>query len=82
LLAALPRVELTLLIGVYAQRWALGERAGKGMGETVRRWREFLPERLVLPHPSWRNTAWLAKNPWFEEEVAPFLSSRVAEILA
>lgn len=79
LLSQLPRVRLTLLIGGHAQRWALG---GAGpMTATVRDWRRHAPEILVLPHPSWRNTAWLRRNPWFEEEVAPYLRQRVAELL-
>ena len=82
LLAELPNVELTLLVGRAAQVWALGERAGRSMGETVRAWRAFLPQALVLPHPSWRNTAWLRKNPWFEAEVAPYLRQRVSLILS
>ena len=82
LLAALPRVELTLLAGGPAQLWALGDRARAGVGETVRAWRTFLPEVLVLPHPSWRNTGWLKRNPWFEAEVAPWLRARVAELIA
>lgn len=82
LLAALPKVELTLLVGGYAQAWALGERAGTNMTETVREWRAFAPAVLPLPHPSWRNTAWLKKNPWFEGEVLPYLRARTAEILA
>jgi uracil-DNA glycosylase len=79
LLQTLPNVELTLVVGGYAQDWALG--AGP-MTQTVRRWREFLPDRLPLPHPSWRNTAWLKKNPWFEDEVVPYLQGRVAGMLA
>jgi len=82
LLAELPNVELTLLVGRPAQFWALGKRAGGSMTETVRAWRAFLPDALVLPHPSWRNTAWLKKNPWFEAEVAPYLRQRVALTLA
>ncbi len=82
LLAALPKVELTLLVGGYAQAWALGERAGTNMTETVRAWRAFAPAVLPLPHPSWRNTAWLKKNPWFEGEVLPYLRARTVEILA
>ena len=78
----LPNVELTLLVGRPAQFWALGKRAGGSMTETVRAWRAFLPDALVLPHPSWRNTAWLKKNPWFEDEVAPYLRQRVALTLA
>jgi uracil-DNA glycosylase len=81
LLAELPNVELTLLVGRPAQLWALGKRAGGSMTETARAWRAFLPDSLVLPHPSWRNTAWLRKNPWFEDEVAPYLRQRVALIL-
>ena len=80
LLERLPNVELTLLVGGYAQGWAL--EGGGSMTDTVRRWREFLPHYLPLPHPSWRNTAWLKKNPWFEEEVTPWLRARVAEMLA
>lgn len=81
LLAALPNVELTLLVGSYAQAWALGDRAKGPMTETVRAWRAFLPSVLVLPHPSWRNTGWLKRNPWFEDEVTPYLRQRVSEIL-
>ncbi len=79
LIAALPNVELTLLVGGYAQAWALGRRAP--LLETVRHWRDHLPEALVLPHPSWRNTAWLKRNPWFEAEVVPYLRERVTSIL-
>jgi uracil-DNA glycosylase len=82
LLAHLPKVELTLLVGGYAQRWALGEAMGPNMTETVANWRAFGPDRLPLPHPSWRNTAWLRRNPWFEDEVAPYLRARVAAMLA
>lgn len=81
LLAAVPKVELTLLVGGYAQKWALGARAAS-VSATVRDWREFLPEVVCLPHPSWRNTGWLKRHPDFEAEVAPYLRSRVAAILA
>jgi len=80
LLQTLPNVELTLVVGSYAQDWALGE--GGSMTDTVRRWRDFLPHQLPMPHPSWRNTAWLKKNPWFEDEVVPYLQGRVAGMLA
>lgn len=82
LVGALPRVELTLLVGGYAQRWALGERAKGTMTETVAGWRDHLPAYLPTPHPSWRNTAWLRRNPWFEDEVAPYLRARVSDMLA
>ena len=77
LLAALPEMELTLLVGGYAQAWALGARAKANMTETVRAWRDYGPAILPLPHPSWRNTAWLRRNPWFEAEVVPHLRQRV-----
>lgn len=81
LLAALPSVELTLLVGGYAQDWALGDRVGRNMTQTVQRWHEFTPRFLPLPHPSWRNTSWIKKNPWFEAEVVTYLRRRVADIL-
>ncbi|WP_374275463.1 uracil-DNA glycosylase family protein [Brevundimonas sp.] len=82
LLEALPRMELTLLVGGHAQAWALGERFGPTMTDTVERWRDFAPAILPLPHPSWRNTAWLKRHPWFKAEVVPWLRARVRELLA
>ena len=82
LIQALPRAELTLLVGSHAQTWALGDRARRTMTDTVAGWRDYLPEFLPLPHPSWRNTAWLKRNPWFEDEVVPYLRARVAAMLA
>jgi uracil-DNA glycosylase len=81
LMAQLPKVELTLLLGLPAQRWSLGARAGTSMTETVMRWREFGPDIIPMPHPSWRNTGWLKRNPWFEDEVATVLRARVALML-
>ena len=81
LLGELPNVELTLLVGGYAQEWALGDRMAPNMTETVRAWRDYAPAILPLPHPSWRNTGWLKRNPWFEDEVTPYLRQRVLEIL-
>jgi uracil-DNA glycosylase len=80
--AALPDVELTLLVGMYAQAHYLGKRRRKTLTETVRHWRDYLPEFLPLPHPSWRNTAWLKKNPWFEEDLLPALRKRVQKLAA
>ena len=82
LLEQLPEVELTLLVGTYAQRWKLPEANGRSMTETVARWREYAPSSIPLPHPSWRNTAWLKRNPWFEDEIVPYLRMRVAGMLA
>ena len=79
LLALLPTVELTLLVGSYAQRWALGDR--RPMSMVVRDWRAHLPAVLPLPHPSWRNTAWLQRNTYFAKDVVPYLRDRVADIL-
>ena len=81
LLEHLPKVELTLLVGGYAQAWALGDRAKANMTQTVQAWRDYAPDYLPLPHPSWRNTGWLKRNPWFEAEVTPYLRQRVQEIL-
>lgn len=81
LLEALPDLRLTLLVGGHAQKWHLAKEAGP-VTDTVRRWRDFAPETLPLPHPSWRNTAWLKRNPWFGEELVPYLQKRVAEELA
>ncbi|MGE5546736.1 MAG: uracil-DNA glycosylase family protein [Solirubrobacterales bacterium] len=73
----LPAVEMTLLVGSYAQTYYLKDRRTKTMTETVRAFRDYLPDFLPLPHPSWRTTAWLKKNPWFAEEVLPVLRERV-----
>jgi len=81
LLAQLPHVELTLLVGRYAQAWTLGKAAKGSVTETVRAWRGYPPDVLPLPHPSWRNTGWLKRNPWFDEEVAPYLRGRVSQII-
>jgi len=77
--AALGEVPLTLLVGGYAQKWHLGTRAG--VTATVRAWRDHAPRLFPLPHPSWRNTGWLKKNPWFEAELLPALRARIGEVL-
>lgn len=82
LLEALPRMELTLLVGGYSQAWALGDRAKASMTDTVAAWRDYAPSILPMPHPSWRNTAWLRRNPWFEAEVVPWLREQVRGILS
>lgn len=78
--ALMPRIELTLLVGQYAQARYLGERRKRTMTETVAAWRDYRPDILPLPHPSWRNTGWLKKNPWFAEELLPELRARVADL--
>jgi uracil-DNA glycosylase len=75
----LPEVRLTLPIGGIAQRWHLG--VTTNVTETVGNWRDFLPDALPLPHPSWRNTGWLERNPWFAADLLPVLRARVREVL-
>lgn len=81
ILAALPNIRLTLLIGLYAQRYYLDKRY-RTLTDTVRHWREFAPDRLPLPHPSPRNRRWLTQNPWFEQDTVPALQARVHEVLS
>jgi uracil-DNA glycosylase len=81
LLAAWPDISLTLFVGSYAIAYYLGGRGAPTMTETVARWREQPPQRLPLPHPSWRTAAWERRNPWFAAELLPELRRRVAETL-
>jgi uracil-DNA glycosylase len=76
-----PSIELTLLVGSYAIDFYLPLSSGRSMTETIARWRDFLPEFFVLPHPSWRNTGWLRNNAWFEREAMPELRERVGQTL-
>ncbi len=75
----LGKPPLTVLVGSYAQKWHLGVKSG--VTETVKGWRRHAPQIFALPHPSWRNTAWLKKNAWFEADVLPALRARVAEVM-
>jgi uracil-DNA glycosylase len=75
--AALPDISLTLLVGSYAQAYYLNEKRKRNLGETVRAYRQYLPELFPLPHPSWRNLLWLKRNPWFRTDVIPALRRRV-----
>ena len=77
LLDVLPEDRLTLLVGTYAQAHYLPETKKLSLTERVRQWREFLPS-IPLPHPAWRSTIWMKKNPWFEAEVLPELRKRVS----
>lgn len=81
IISLLPDVELTLLVGMYAQKYYLGKRRARTLTDTVRKWRDYLPDYLPTPHPSWRTTAWLKKNPWFESETLPELRKRVEQLL-
>ncbi|MCG6306688.1 uracil-DNA glycosylase family protein [Vibrio vulnificus] len=81
LLKHLPNIELTLLIGQYAQNRYLSNKP-KTLTETVQNWQAWLPGYLPLPHPSPRNTLWLRKNPWFEEQTVPYLRQQVHQRLS
>ena len=81
IMQGLPNLELVVVIGQYAQAWHLGDRRRSTLTETVRGWREVYdtqtPRVLPLPHPSWRNNAWLKRNPWFAAELLPVLRADV-----
>ncbi len=79
LLAELPNLELTLVIGKYAHDWHLDKR--KTVTEHVKDWEALWPQVVPLPHPSPRNNMWLRRNPWFEAELIPRLRARVGELL-
>ena len=85
LLDRLNNLQLTLVIGQYAQAWHLDvARTGKKttVTETVANWREYAPTIYPMPHPSPRNNIWLRRNPWFEQELVPDLQQRIKQILA
>lgn len=82
LLAEMPKIELTLLVGQYAQRHFLGAKRKPSLGETVAAWRDYAPAFIALPHPSPRNVAWFQRHPWFDGEILPMLRARVGEIFA
>lgn len=75
----LGNVPLTIVVGGYAQKWHLG--AKTNVTATVQGWRDYAPRVFPLPHPSWRNTAWLNKNPWFAQDLLPALRAKVKEVL-
>lgn len=81
LLSLMPSIELTLLVGMYAQRTYLGRRRKRTLTDTVRGHADYAPEYLPLPHPSWRSRHWMARNPWFETDVLPLLRTRVHALL-
>ncbi len=87
----MPQIELKLLVGMYAQNWHLGKNRHKTLTKTVAHWRDYVgdsasvrgqPMLLLMPHPSWRNTAWLRKNPFFERDVISFLQREIKRLLA
>ena len=80
-LAQLVNIDLVLLIGGYAQKHHLKKAASGGVTRTVEAWRDHAPAIFPLPHPSWRNTGWLKKHPWFETELLPVLRQNVNDRL-
>ena len=81
LLKHLPELRLTLLVGQYAQRYYLDAERKTSMTDTVKAFSQYGPKFFPLPHPSWRSTIWMQKNPWFEEDVIPELRSAVRKAL-
>lgn len=82
LMRLMPQIDLILTIGLYAQSWHMGAARRASLSETVADWRtvwdaQEAPKVLPLPHPSWRNTGWLKKNPWFETDLLPFLKTEI-----
>ncbi len=77
LLSRLPQIELTLLIGQYAQRHFLGGRRKPSLAETAKAWRDYAPRFMPLPHPSPRNQPWFKRHPWFARQLVPELRARI-----
>ncbi|MGI9626950.1 MAG: uracil-DNA glycosylase family protein [Longimicrobiales bacterium] len=81
LLAGLPAVELTIVLGQYAQKYHLEDRP-KSVTAAVEAWKRYWPAQVPLPHPSPRNQGWFKRNPWFESDVLPMLRGKIRELLA
>lgn len=82
LIALMPQIEIVLAVGSYAHRWHLKDLRQASLTGTVLGWRGIFertarPKVLPLPHPSWRNTVWIRKNPWFEAELLPVLRAEI-----
>lgn len=82
ILRQLKHIQLTLLIGSYAQGYYLKDQRKRTLTETVQAFEEYLPTHIVLPHPSPRNNIWIKKNPWFEERLLPELKQRVKQAIS
>ncbi len=82
LLRELQRVQLTLLVGRFAQNFCLANRKQSTLTKTVQSWRDYRPKIIPLPHPSPRNNRWFKSNPWFVKQVVPYLQRRVRKILS
>lgn len=86
LMQAMPQIKLVLAIGMYAQKWHMGNLQKSTLTETVRNWRQYqemTPVSVIpMPHPSWRNTGWLKKNPWFVSDLLPVLKADVKALVS
>jgi uracil-DNA glycosylase len=82
MIAFLPQVRTRILIGGYAQSWHLGKQYKASVTKTVQSWTEFAPDDIPLPHPSWRNNAWLTRHPWFETDLLPVLQRAIRQALS
>ena len=82
ILELLPDLELTILIGQYAQKYYLHQKGTVKLTDTVKHYQDYLPKFFPLVHPSPRNQIWLAKNPWFAEQVIPDLQANVQKIIS
>ena len=80
-LELMPKIELTVLVGNYANRYYLGMRSKDKLTDIVRDYRSYLPKYFPLVHPSPRNQIWMKKNPWFEQDVLPELKARVSKLM-
>jgi len=86
LMAEMPQIELVMAIGFHAQRWHLGPDCGRNLTDTVTGWRSIVerpvrPRVFPLPHPSWRNTGWLKRHPWFGAELLPVLRQEISALV-
>ena len=82
LIPLLSSVELTLVIGIYAQKYYLGKQVKSNLTQTVANWKEYAPGIIPLPHPSPRNNIWLKKNPWFEQDVIPEIQTKIRQLIS
>lgn len=81
LLEHLSHIEVTLIIGQYAINWHINDGQKANLTDRVSNWKNDMPSRIVMPHPSPRNNRWLKRNPWFETDVLPALKERIRDIL-
>ncbi len=80
LLAHLRSLEITLVIGQYAQAYHLADKSAS-LTDAVKSWRTYWPTVVPMPHPSPRNNLWIRRNPWFETELLPSLRARLSKVL-